>query len=75
MYHKSDVIRQMNQSLIHKIEINLFPLILENSLLCSKQKKSTKEFIVSMKGSKRKKFWHCTIPKNFERHKSELLLG
>ena len=75
MYHKSEFYRLTNERLVERIEINLFPLILENSLLTLKQNQPTKEFIISVKGWKRKKFWHNTIPKNFERHKSELLLG
>lgn len=75
MYHKSDVIRRSNQRLTEKIEINLFPLILENSLLSGKHNQAAKEFIISLSGSKRKKFWHSTLTKNFEKHKAQLLLG
>ena len=75
MYYKSDVFRWMNEKLVEKIEINMFPLILEHSLHQSKKNPIAKEFIITINGIKGKKFWHNTITKNFEKHKSDLLLG
>ena len=65
----------MNEKLVEKIEINMFPLILEHSLHQSKKNPIAKEFIITINGIKGKKFWHNTITKNFEKHKSDLLLG
>ena len=75
MFYKSDVYRWMNDKLVEKIEINMFPLILDHSLYHSKRNPIAKEFIISINGIKGKKFWHNTITRNFEKYKTDLLLG
>jgi hypothetical protein len=69
------VYRKMNQKLVEKIEINLFPLILENAILLAHKNPETKEFMISINGTKRKKFWHHALTDYFEIYKENLLIG
>lgn len=72
---KADVYRKMNQKLVEKVEINLFPLILENAILLASKNPEAKEFMISINGTKRKKFWHHSLTDYFEIYKENLLIG
>lgn len=75
MFIKSDVYRKMNDRLIKSVEINLFPLILEATILHEQNPAKYKEFMISINGAKRKKFSRSTATQIFERFKSRILLG
>lgn len=72
---KAEMIRTTNFRLAEKIEINLFPLILENSIAITNKVPKVEEFMISVKGKKRKKFWQHSLINYLKLYKEQLLLG
>lgn len=75
MFIKSAVYKNMNEKLIHLLEINLFPIILEATIMNLRDPTKYKEFMISINGKKRKSFCRNTATRTFERYKQRILLG
>lgn len=72
---KADVYRKMNKMLEEKVEISLFPLILDHAVMVANKIPDSKEFMISISGHKRKKFWHHSLAEYFVMYKEQILLG
>ena len=69
------MIYNMNKRLTTLLEVNLFPVILEATILHEMQPEKYPEFVMSLKGFKRKNFIKNSLTKHFEKLKSRILLG
>ena len=65
----------MNDKLAEKVEVNLFPLILEKALLTPQDAPEKTKFMISVTGAKRRKFWQNKLVEYFKIYKKDLLLG
>jgi hypothetical protein len=52
------VFRRTNDWLVEKVEINLFPLILDSAVVANNGPPMNNNFMISIAGKKHKKFWH-----------------
>ena len=75
MFIKSDVYRNMNDRLICLLEVNLFPVVLEATIMHKSNPTKYKEFMISINGKKRKAFLRSTVRDKFAIFKTRLLLG
>ena len=69
------MIYNMNKRLTTLLEVNLFPVILEATILHAMDPEKYPESMISLKGYKRKNFIRSTLTKHFEKLKSRILLG
>ena len=65
----------MNGRLAEKVEVNLFPLILEKSMNTPPNVSEKNRFMISISGKRRSKFLHSKLVDYFEIFKKDLLLG
>ena len=72
---KQEIYRKINEKLAEKVEINLFPLILDKSMNVPPNTPEKGKFIISISGKKRSKFFHNKLVEYFKIYKKDLLLG
>lgn len=72
---KQDTIRKINDRLADKVEIALFPKILEKSMATPPATPEKEKYMISVSGKKRSKFFHNKLGDYFKMYKKDLMLG
>lgn len=72
---KQETLRKTNEKLAEKVEIALFPQILENSINTPPNTPEKEKYIISVSGKRRNKFYHKLMKDYLIYYKKEILLG
>lgn len=74
-HKKQTAYRKMNDRFVEKVEINLFPLILDSAVLNSHDSPERTQFMISINGTKSREFWRYELTDYFSIYKKNLMLG
>ncbi|CAI2368415.1 unnamed protein product [Moneuplotes crassus] len=74
-HNRQAIFRRINDRLEEKVDIALFPIILEKALGTPPDLEEKKRYYISISGKKRNKFYHHKLVDYFRIHKKSILLG